>query len=295
MFLVDVMQQRCVLINTGIIEVSCVLVPSDAADQMFSLSVKHMSDPSHDGFLVSDQSILLVSERNHDTFVYLYNNIHDILDRFSTPLADFEWSETAGTYLPPDASKLLPFATESQVEGQVDWYTVHPWNTPNSYTRGFLPVTSTSEHTMWPDHGQLRPTVKRYVSQMWLDPVALVDHVRDRDGAPIVLNRTIHQVDLPVSKAPDGQEMIVPGYCGTNFVWITPPRGALLGRIWWMPLPLVTDQRSTDRIRVPSAVELSADLGEVDALDLCEEMGLVALAPRVVGEGVEECIKLLYF
>lgn len=156
-------------------------------------------------------------------------------------------------------------------------------------------MTTTSELVTLDDGGAVQ--VERFVTHMWLDPIALASHLQDDDptAEPMVLRRIIRNIELPVARSWDHQEIIVPSYCGTNMVWITPSRDAVSGRLWWMSLPLATDPTSSDRVRLPRTLITETYIAEVDALDLCEEMGIVALVPRMsVDHKGPRYIRLMY-
>ncbi|KAG9039986.1 hypothetical protein FRB95_004458 [Tulasnella sp. JGI-2019a] len=277
--LVNIPGKRCVFMDTGIHEgKTCI---------------------NYDAFLVPDGSFILFSEGGTDAMVHIYNDIQAILDRHAQPVEAFRW-HNARLSIPPDGTRRLDFAESCHIKDQHRWYTVHPWNTPNVLTKGLIPIFTTSEYNT--EHGEEDggTTKQRTVTHMWLDPLALATYMRKNETSttPLVLRRVTFNIDLPISRSLDGQELIVPGYCGTHFVWIAPTQeGEDTGKMWLRTLPLATAPESMERVQDPVILSTDVDLSEVDALDLCEEMGIIALARRedLENEDRTRNVRLLYY
>lgn len=256
---------------------------------------------NYDAFIVSDGSFILFSEDGADASVHIYYDVKALLGKHSTPVEAFPWYAEPRPIL-VDASRRLAFDKSCQLKSRIRWYTVHPWNTPNALTKGLLPIFTTSNYEEDEDDTTPRG---RTVTHMWLDPLALSAHMRQDELStePLVLRRVTFDIELPITNSLDGQELIVPGYCGTHFVWISPSEeegeeggGGGGGKIWMRTLPLPTAPESMERIKDPVMLPTEAKLADVDALDLCEEMGLIALAPRAdLDQAEERSVRLLYY
>lgn len=235
-------------------------------------------------------SLILLDERPRDALVCRYENVQGILDQHSVPLSSFQDTAHLDSLCLDVPQALVCFKSDEMCHSD-GRQPVRSWNAPNTYAGALLPLATTGEFHSWRYN-----MGERYVTQTWIDPVALEADLQGDEphaGPSFILRRSIRVSVLPASRSLDSQETVVLGSYGTNCIWVVPPEDAVPGELLWLRLPAATGPTSAEWVGDSSIVVTETAIGVVDALDLCEDMGIVALAPKCCGEGPRH-IRFLY-